>query len=107
DRSAPMLEATAAAARAAGLANVTTRAMDAEDLTLEPDSFDAAISRNVLMLLGEVDRALAGVRRALRPGGKLAAMVFSVPERNPLHALPAEIARRRRGVPEPGPGEPG
>ena len=46
DLAAKMLEIAAQAARDAGLTNVETRVMDAQQLDLAPDSFDAAISRN-------------------------------------------------------------
>ena len=84
-------------ARAAGLANVAVRAMDAEALDVEPGTFDAAISRLGLMYLPSLPAALAGVRRALRPGGRLAAIVFSTPDRNGFFSVPVGIIRRRAG----------
>ena len=107
DISASMLEAAAEAAREAGLANVGTRVMDAQALALEPESFDAAICRAGLMLLPEPHKALVGIREALRPGGKLAAVVFSAPERNPYEAIPPAIVRRIGNLPSPAPGQPG
>jgi ubiquinone/menaquinone biosynthesis C-methylase UbiE len=107
DISASMLELAGDAAREAGLTNVATRVMDAQSLDLEADSFDAAISRNGLMLVPEIRAALAGIRRALKPGRKLAAMVFSTVEKNPYLALPQAIVRRRAGLPSSTPSEPG
>ena len=40
-----------------------TRVLDARDLDLEPESFDAAISHLVLMLIPERARAMAGIHR--------------------------------------------
>lgn len=54
------------AARSEGLTNVQTRLMDACQLELEPQSFDAAICRLALMLIPERD-TLAGIHRALKP----------------------------------------
>ena len=102
-----MLEVAAEQARAAGLANVATLAQDARALDLEPGSFDAAICRSALMLMTDPVAALVGIRRALKPGGKLAALVFGSPANNPLQWLPTVISRRIAGVPLPGPGEPG
>ena len=99
DIAARMLAGAAEAAREAGLPNVETRVMDACDLRVEPESFDAAISRLALMLIPQRDRALGGIRRALRPGGKLAAIVLSTAARNPYTALPLAIARRHAGLP--------
>ena len=51
DISASMLEVAAELVRQAGLNNVDTQVVDAQRLDLEPDSFDAAVSRNCLMLI--------------------------------------------------------
>ena len=66
DVSAPMLGVAANAAQAAGFANVETRVMDARRIEeLESGSFDAAISRNALMLLPEPEpRPAANSRRS-------------------------------------------
>src|SRR6185369_10277124 len=50
DVSASMLNVAAEAARKQGLANIETRVMNAENLLLDADSFDAVISRIALML---------------------------------------------------------
>jgi ubiquinone/menaquinone biosynthesis C-methylase UbiE len=67
---APQMLALAAEATAqAGLRNVETRVLDARDLDLEPESFDAAISRLVLMLIPERARAMAGNALGAAPPG--------------------------------------
>jgi SAM-dependent methyltransferase len=76
--------------------------MDAERLDLEPGSFDAVVSRLGLMFFPHLDRALHGMRRVLAPGGKLAAIVYSSPERNPIFSLLAPIVWRHTGArPQP------
>lgn len=107
DISASMLALTQEAARAAELANVGTRVMDAQRLELEPGSFDAAMARFSLQFVPDVHRALAEVRRVLKPGGRFVAAVFSALERNPFRAAPQAIASRLAGrqFPEPGPGQ--
>jgi SAM-dependent methyltransferase len=107
DISSNILEEAAAAVRAAGLGNVATRVMDGEVLDVEPGSFDAAISRLGLMYLPDKAAALAAVRRALRPGGRYAALVFSEPERNRFFSVPIGIIRRNANLPAPAPGLPG
>jgi SAM-dependent methyltransferase len=106
DSSAAMLDAAAQAAREAGLTNVETRVIDAQHLDLESESFDAVICRNGLMLFPDQPRALAEMCRVTRPGGRVAAYVFSSEERNPYFGLPQRIARRVGGLPQPGPGTP-
>ena len=107
DLSPAILDYAEHEARAAGLANVAVRAMDAEALDLEPGTFDAAICRLGLMYLPSLPAALAGVRRVLRPGGRLAAIVFSTPDRNGFFSVPVGIIRRRAGLGAPVAGQPG
>jgi SAM-dependent methyltransferase len=95
------------AAHEAGLRNVAVQAVDAEALDVEASSFDAAICRLGLMFLPSLAVALADVRRALRPGGRLGAIVFSTPERNGFFSVPLGIVRRRAGLGPPVPGQPG
>jgi ubiquinone/menaquinone biosynthesis C-methylase UbiE len=99
DIAARMLTIADEAARQAGLANVETRVVDARSLDLGPESFDAAISRLALMLIPERDTALAGIRRALKPGKKFAALVISTAAKSPFLALALAIARRHAGLP--------
>jgi ubiquinone/menaquinone biosynthesis C-methylase UbiE len=94
DIAASMLKIAAEAARQAGLSNVTTQVMDARRLDVQPESFDAVISRLGLMFIPDLPAALASMRRALKPGGKLAAIVMSSAEKCRYFALPLEIAVR-------------
>jgi ubiquinone/menaquinone biosynthesis C-methylase UbiE len=99
DIAARMLKVAAEAADQAGLRNVTTQVMDAQQLNVEPESFDAVISRLGLMFVPDLPAALAGIRRALKPGGKLAAIVMSSAEKCRYFALPLEIACRHASRP--------
>ena len=94
DISASMLEVAEAGARQAGLTNVETRVLDAQELDLPPASFDVAICRLGLMLIPGRTAALGGIHAALRQGGRLAAIVHAAPEKNPYFALPLEFASR-------------
>jgi ubiquinone/menaquinone biosynthesis C-methylase UbiE len=107
DISPSMLELAAAGARQAGLANVETRMLDARQLDLPPDSFNAAISRQGLMMIPNRAAALTGIRSALRPGGRLAAVVHAAPEKNPYHGLPQTIAAQHCHVETPTTDDPG
>ena len=107
DISPEILARAEGAARHAGVANVLTRVMDGEALDVDPGTFDAVISRVGLIYLPDQSRALAGMRRALRPGGRVAAVVYSTPERNGFFSIPVSIIRRRAELPPPAPGQPG
>jgi ubiquinone/menaquinone biosynthesis C-methylase UbiE len=95
DISASMLDVAAASAREAGLTNVETRVIAAEQLDLPPDAFDVAISRMALMLIPDRVAALARIRHTLRTGGRLAVMVFAAPQQNPYFSVPLTIVARR------------
>ena len=106
DVSASMLNVAAEAARKASFTNVETRVMNAENLVLDADSFDAVICRNALMLFPNPAKALTEMRHVVKPGGKVAVMVHSAQERNPYHGVPFAIIRRLGNIPPPAPGEP-
>jgi ubiquinone/menaquinone biosynthesis C-methylase UbiE len=108
DISPNILEFASAAAQDEGLTNVETRVMDGEELEgLEESTFDAVISRVGLIYFPDRRSALAGMLRALKPGGKLAAVVYSTPENNKFFSIPVSIIRRRAQLPPPLPGQPG
>jgi SAM-dependent methyltransferase len=107
DISPAILAFAAADAAQAGFTNLETRVMDGEALDVAPESFDAVISRVGLIYFPDQQRALTGMRRALRPGGRVAAMVYSTPDRNQFFSLPVSIIRRRAGLGAPLPGQPG
>jgi SAM-dependent methyltransferase len=102
-----MLQHVRENARVAGLNNVTTLAGAAEDLDLADESFDAVICRLGLMLFVDPAKALEAVRRALRPSGKVAVVVFSTPAANAFLAKPMEILLRHVGKTPPALGQPG
>jgi SAM-dependent methyltransferase len=94
-------------AAAAGLTQVRAAVMDGEDLRVPRGRFDAVICRLGLMYLPDREAALSGMGAALRPGGRLGAIVFSTPEANRFFSVPASIIRRAAQIPPPLPGQPG
>ena len=102
-----ILELAADEARRAGLANVATRAMDGERLDLPDGSVDAVVSRVGLIYFPDQHRALTEMRRVLAPGGRVAAIVYTTPDRNAFFSTPVGIIRRRAGLPAPLAGQPG
>jgi SAM-dependent methyltransferase len=107
DISPAILEYAQQRARAAGLDNVTVREADGEDLGLPDGHFDAAISRLGLMYFPDQQRALAGMRAALRPGGRIGAIVYGPADLNGFFSVPVGIIRRHAQLPAPAPGQPG
>jgi SAM-dependent methyltransferase len=74
----------------------------------EPEGrFDAVISRLGLIYFPNWQQALREIHRVLKPGGRIAAIVFSVPQDNPFLSISISIIRRRAQLPPPAPGQPG
>jgi SAM-dependent methyltransferase len=108
DISPSILAYAESSARAHGFDNVGTRVLDGEDLNqLEKGSFDAVISRVGMIYFPDQQKALAGMKHAVKPGGKVAAIVYSTAERNAFFSVPVSIIRRRANLPPPLPGQPG
>jgi SAM-dependent methyltransferase len=107
DISPRILERAAANARRAGLSNVECKVLDGENMDVASGAFDAVISRVGLIYFPDQQKALAGMKRALRPGGRIAAIVYSTPDRNQFFSGPVSIIRRRANLPPPLPGQPG
>jgi SAM-dependent methyltransferase len=106
DFSAPMLEV--ARARCAHLERVSFVQADLATFAVD-GQFDLAYSRMCLMLLEDPVPALANIRAALRPGGRLVATVFRGMADNPwLPAVVMGAAPHLGPIPPlPLPGEPG
>ena len=105
DVSASMLNAAAEAARTAGVTNIETRVVNAENIELESDSFDAVICRIALMLFPNPAKALNGMRQVVKPGGRVAVMVYSGLEKIPTMRFFQEAVRRMGNIPWPAPGD--
>jgi SAM-dependent methyltransferase len=88
DSSQACLEALGAAARAAGLENVTLLKGLLEDLPLDDSSCDAALCRSALIYSTDLAGAVGQIARVLSPGGR-----FSV-----FEPLPGESGWRTGGA---------
>jgi ubiquinone/menaquinone biosynthesis C-methylase UbiE len=107
DLAPAILEYAAARIHTAGFSNVTTAEMDGEHLDVSPESFDAVISRVGLIYFPDRGAALTSMLAALAPGGRLAAMSYSSPDRNGFFSVPISVIRERAQLPKPDPGQPG
>jgi SAM-dependent methyltransferase len=72
DLSAPMLDRARATAAGQGITNVTFEQGDAQVHPFPDGGFDVAISRGGVMYFADPVAAFTNIRRALRPGGRLA-----------------------------------
>jgi SAM-dependent methyltransferase len=68
-------------ARSRGVANVSYVLADAQTHPFAAGAFDVAISRFGTMFFADPDAAFANIARALRPGGRLAMLVWQAYER--------------------------
>tara|TARA_R110001599_G_C12244342_1_gene659022 strand:+ start:935 stop:1798 length:864 start_codon:yes stop_codon:yes gene_type:complete len=108
DISPAILKHAAAAAHETGLSQIETLELDGEKLAdLPGQSFDAVISRVGLIYFPDQQKALAGMKHALKPGGRIGAIVYSTPQNNAFFSIPVGIIRRRANLPPPLPGQPG
>jgi SAM-dependent methyltransferase len=107
DISSKILEFAQQNAFGNGYENVRTRVLDGESLDVEPSSFDAAISRVGLIYFPDRHKALTGMRKGLKSGGQLGAIVYSTADRNQFFSIPVSIIRRHANLPPAAPGQPG
>lgn len=86
DLSAPMLRRARAAAADAGVINARFVQGDAQVYPFAEAAFDVAISRGGVMFFADHTAAFANIRRALRPGGRLAFISPTPPAADSVHA---------------------
>ncbi len=102
DLSELMLARARERAAAAGLANVSFRAADVQTAALDSAAFDAAFSRFGVMFFADPVAAFSNVRRALRPGGRLAFACWRPVAENPWVLVPMAAAAPHLTLPPPG-----
>ena len=107
DISRAMAAIVARRARDADARNVRILEMDAGDLALDDESFDAVTNVYGLMFAGDPHRALAESRRVLKRGGRCAVVVWAEPAANPFFTVFLGVAARFIALPAPEPGAPG
>jgi len=93
-------------ARQAGISNIEFRQVDAEDIPFADSSFDRVVSRFGIMFPPDVQKALAEIRRVLKPGARATFVVWqAVPNNKWFEEVNAPLARRGLLTPPP-PGMP-
>jgi ubiquinone/menaquinone biosynthesis C-methylase UbiE len=93
--------------RALGRTRLHFQVADAQTLGMAGANFDAVVCRLGLMFCPSPLAALRAMRQALRPGGRLSALVFSTPAANPCIALTMRMARQHAGLADADPFAPG
>ncbi len=108
DLSAEMLGYGRKRAEKLGLGNIEFRHMDGQALAVPEAAFDAVLCRWGVMFLPDLDAALAGFRRCLKPGRRLVAAVWGPAERVPGVGLGARVVHAHLGLapPDEGAGTP-
>jgi SAM-dependent methyltransferase len=102
DLNEDMLQALRVNARDEGVTNIETRVCDAQELPFPEAAFDLVTSRFGVMFFAETARALSEVRRVLRPGGRIAFLVWGPPVPGSYFGAAAVPVLRRLAVkPDP------
>jgi SAM-dependent methyltransferase len=106
DISRPLLEVARSRRAPAGVSFVEA---DAQTHPFPGASFDGAFSRFGVMFFSDPKAAFANVRRALRPGGRLAFVCWRPLLENPIMTVPMAAAAKHLPEPPPpaGPNAPG
>lgn len=107
DLAESMLAVATRKAKTLGLAQVSFRTGDVTMLPFESGSMDSIVSRFCLMFLPEIPKAVAEIARVLKPGGYIAAAVWSSPEQNPFIRIPLDVIKTIMPLPPPDPEAPG
>jgi SAM-dependent methyltransferase len=90
-----------------GLTNVEFLRADAQVAAFEPSTFDLAISRFGVMFFADRPAAFANIASALRPGGRIALLVWQGNTRNEWIMVARESLAAGRDLPMPPSGAPG
>jgi len=86
-------------AAALGLGHVEFRTADVMTVDLPAETFDVVLGRWSVIYVADVPGALARLRRALVPGGRIALSAWAPPEANPWIMIPMTALARVRTLP--------
>jgi SAM-dependent methyltransferase len=102
DISRPMLDVAKARQAEAGLTGLAFREADAQTAELRPASFDAAFSRFGVMFFNDPPAAFTNIRKALKPGARLAFVCWRPLTQNGWMLIPFQAALKHVNPPMPG-----
>ncbi|MEE8543364.1 MAG: class I SAM-dependent methyltransferase [Gammaproteobacteria bacterium] len=104
DISAPMLDRARSNAAESGINNVTFEKADAQTFDFGPARFDLIFSRFGVMFFDDPPAAFSNLRRALRPGGRLAFVCWRDPQDNPWATIAVDAVQQHIPIKRPKPG---
>lgn len=102
-----MLDVAKEKAAAAGITNVEFREADANALPFPDNTFDEISCRHGFMFFPDMQQAANEMARVLKPGGRIAAMVWAGPEKNFWVTCMMGNIKKHIDMPPPEPGAPG
>ena len=107
DLAEDMLEIARENATRRGIKNIETRACDVCELPFADNTFDAISCRFGFMFFPDMLLAAKEMVRVLKPGGRIATSVWSVPEKNFWVTAIMGTINKNMELPAPPPGAPG
>jgi len=94
-------------AAALGLAHVEFRAGDVTTMALPSGAYDAVLGRWSVIYMADARAALARLKTALAPEGRIAVTAWAPPGANPWITIPVDALAALRPMPPADPGAPG
>ncbi len=107
DLSEKMVEIANENAKAKNILNYHSKVADSSNIPFEENSFDHVVCRFGIMFFPDLEGSLKEMTRVLKPGGKLAVVVWAAPEFNSFLALLGGVVTEKLSLPKPQPGAPG
>lgn len=102
-----MLEVAREKSSRAGLNNIEFHCMDAETLSFEADSFDAATIRWGLMFMPDPQACLSATHKTVKPNGTITLACWAAPDKNPFVGILMKVLNNHMEIPPPPPHAPG
>ncbi|TGJ99551.1 methyltransferase domain-containing protein [Leptospira semungkisensis] len=90
-----------------GINNIDTIACDVSELPFGNETFDSISCRFGFMFFPDMTLAINEMVRVLKPGGKIAASVWNVPDKNFWITAIMGVINKNMEIPAPPPGSPG
>ncbi len=94
DVAGPMVASTGREARRAGIGNLRCTVCSAVALPFRDGSFDRSVCRLGAMFFRDIQLAAREMSRVTRPGGRVALVVWSGPDRTPFISVASDVLAR-------------